>query len=85
MKLTDVVETIDLLRKAGWTVEPPRRSRTRSSAISEPQRGGGVHARRVAVIGVGHPKMGHQSGSLLPRADSSKGVGSGRRPLRSFT
>jgi len=29
MQLTELVGAIDVLRKAGWTVEPPRRHRTR--------------------------------------------------------
>jgi hypothetical protein len=47
MQLTELVEAIDFLRKAGWTVEPPtrrwtvepptRRS-TRASLIAEPKR-----------------------------------------------
>ena len=28
MQLTELVGAIDVLRKAGWTVEPPRRHRT---------------------------------------------------------
>ena len=40
MQLTELVEAIELLRKAGWTVEPPRKQRTIGSLIGEPKRGG---------------------------------------------
>jgi hypothetical protein len=40
MKLTELVEAIDVLRKAGWTVEPPRKRSTTASRISEPKRVG---------------------------------------------
>ena len=38
MRLTELVEAIDFLRKAGWTVEPPKKRRTRGSVIGEPKR-----------------------------------------------
>ena len=38
MQLTELVEAIDFLRKAGWTVEPPTRRSTRASLIAEPKR-----------------------------------------------
>ena len=40
MQLTELVGAIDVLRKAGWTVEPPRRHRTIGNLISEPRRVG---------------------------------------------
>jgi len=40
MQLTELVEAIDVLRKAGWTVEPPRKHRTMGSLIGEPKRVG---------------------------------------------
>jgi hypothetical protein len=40
MKVTDVVETIDLLRKAGWTVEPPIKRGTRTTRLGKPKRVG---------------------------------------------
>ena len=39
MKLTQLMEAIDLLRKEGWTVQPPR-SRTISRTVSAPKRVG---------------------------------------------
>jgi hypothetical protein len=39
MQLTELVEAIDVLRKAGWTVEPPRKHRTIGSEIREPRLG----------------------------------------------
>ena len=46
MQLTELVEAIDLLRKAGWTVEPPKRQGLRASLISEPKRVGLKNGRR---------------------------------------
>ena len=43
MKLTELVEAIDVLRKAGWTVEPPKKNRTIDSLIGEPRRVGRKH------------------------------------------
>jgi len=41
MRLTELVEAIDVLRKAGWTVEPPGKHRTLGSPIvKEPRRRG---------------------------------------------
>ena len=40
MKLTELVEAIELLRKAGWRIEPPTKHRTVASLISEPRRVG---------------------------------------------
>jgi hypothetical protein len=40
MQLTELMEAIDLLRKAGWTVEPPKRQGSRARLISEPKRVG---------------------------------------------
>jgi hypothetical protein len=40
MQLTELVGAIDVLRKAGWTVEPPRRHRTIGSLIGGPRRVG---------------------------------------------
>jgi hypothetical protein len=40
MRLTELVEAIDFLRKAGWTVEPPKKRRARASLIGEPERVG---------------------------------------------
>jgi hypothetical protein len=37
MRLTELMEAIDFLRKSGWTVEPPKR-RMSGSAIGEPKR-----------------------------------------------
>jgi hypothetical protein len=39
MRLTELLEAVDFLRKAGWTVEPPKR-RTSGSAIRESKRVG---------------------------------------------
>ena len=38
MRLTELLEAIDFLRKAGWTVEPPKKRSTRASPIAEPKR-----------------------------------------------
>ena len=38
MRLTELVEAIDFLRKAGWTVEPP--TKPRAKAIGKPKRVG---------------------------------------------
>ena len=38
MQLTELVEAIDFLRKAGWKIEPPAKHRTVASLISEPRR-----------------------------------------------
>jgi hypothetical protein len=38
MRLTELLEAIDFLRKAGWTVEPPKKRSTRASLIAEPKR-----------------------------------------------
>ena len=38
MQLTELVEAIDFLRKAGWKIEPPAKHRTVTSLISEPRR-----------------------------------------------
>ena len=40
MKITELVEAIDLLRKAGWKVEPPVKRSTATSRMSEPTRVG---------------------------------------------
>jgi hypothetical protein len=40
MKLTELIEAIDLLRKEGWTVEPPRRRGTAASSLKRPKRVG---------------------------------------------
>jgi hypothetical protein len=40
MKTVELVEAIDLLRKAGWTVEPPVKRSTKASRISQPKRVG---------------------------------------------
>ena len=37
MRLTELLEAIDFLRKAGWTVEPPKKRSTRASLIAEPK------------------------------------------------
>ena len=39
MKVTELVEAIELLRKAGWTVEPPEK-RTAAGRVGEPRRVG---------------------------------------------
>jgi hypothetical protein len=40
MRPTELVEAIDVLRKAGWTVEPPRKHSTTASRVGEPKRVG---------------------------------------------
>jgi len=40
MQLTELVGAIEVLRKAGWTMEPPRRHRTIGSLIGGPRRVG---------------------------------------------
>jgi len=40
MRLTELVEAIDVLRKDGWTVEPPGKHRTGSPIVKEPRRRG---------------------------------------------
>jgi len=40
MKVTELVEAIDLLRKAGWTVEPPAKRSTTAKRVSESKREG---------------------------------------------
>jgi len=37
MRVTDLLQAIDILRKEGWTVEPPRR-RVSTSLIGKPKR-----------------------------------------------
>jgi len=39
MKVTELVEAIDFLRKAGWTIEPPKKH-TATSGIGERRRVG---------------------------------------------
>jgi hypothetical protein len=38
MKVTDLVEAIDLLRKAGWSVEAPTKGRTTASQVGAAKR-----------------------------------------------
>jgi hypothetical protein len=40
MQLTELMEAIDVLRNAGWTVQPPKKDRTVGSVIGEPRRVG---------------------------------------------
>ena len=40
MKLTELVEAIDVLRNEGWTVEPPSKRRGIASRIGTPKRVG---------------------------------------------
>jgi len=40
MQLTELMEAIDLLRKAGWTVEPPKRRRSSASLVGDTKRVG---------------------------------------------
>jgi hypothetical protein len=41
MKITELMQAIDLLRKEGWTVEPPRRrGRAAANRINGPKRVG---------------------------------------------
>ena len=40
MQLAELMEAIDLLRKAGWTVEPPKSRDARARVISESKRVG---------------------------------------------
>jgi hypothetical protein len=40
MKLGELLEAIDLLRKEGWTVEPPRKHRSTASRVGQPRRVG---------------------------------------------
>jgi hypothetical protein len=40
MQLTELMEAIDSLRKAGWTVEPPKRQGARASLVTKPKRMG---------------------------------------------
>jgi hypothetical protein len=40
MKVTELVEAIDVLRKGGWTVEPPSKRSTSGSRVSESKRVG---------------------------------------------
>jgi hypothetical protein len=39
MQLTELMEAVDLLRKAGWTVEPPKKQSSRLT-LSKPKRDG---------------------------------------------
>ena len=39
MKIAELMQAIDLLRKEGWTVEPPRkRGRVAANSVSGPKR-----------------------------------------------
>jgi hypothetical protein len=38
MKLAEMLIAIELLRKEGWTVEPPKRRRSATSSLSQPKR-----------------------------------------------
>jgi hypothetical protein len=38
MKAVELMEAIDLLRKAGWTVEPPAKRSTKASRSNQPKR-----------------------------------------------
>ena len=40
MKLTELLAAIELLRKEGWTVEPPRKRRAATSGLSQIKRAG---------------------------------------------
>ena len=40
MKLTDVLAAIELLRKEGWTVEPPRKRHAAASSVRQVKRVG---------------------------------------------
>ena len=40
MKITDLLQAIDVLRKEGWTVEPPRNYRGSTSSVGQPKRRG---------------------------------------------
>ncbi len=40
MKLTEMLEAIELLRKEGWIVEPPAKGRTAATRVSQPKRVG---------------------------------------------
>jgi hypothetical protein len=40
MKVTELVVAIDLLRKAGWRVEPPAKSSSTASRLGKPGRRG---------------------------------------------
>jgi hypothetical protein len=56
MKLTQLLEAVDLLRKEGWTVQPPRRSRIISSTVSEPKRVGRPPKKGRRKLGPGRPR-----------------------------
>jgi hypothetical protein len=40
MKVTELVEAIDVLRKEGWTVEPPSKRSISASLVNESKRVG---------------------------------------------
>ena len=54
MQVTELVEAIDVLRKAGWTVEPPRKHRTNGSLIGQARRVGRPPKNGRAVSGAVH-------------------------------
>jgi hypothetical protein len=51
MRLTELVEAIDVLRKEGWTVEPPGKHRTLGSPIVKGPRPRGRPPRRLRKRG----------------------------------
>jgi hypothetical protein len=57
MRLTELVEAIDVLRKAGWTVEPPRKQRTMGSLSGKPKR-------------VGRPRNGRRKRGRPPKSET---------------
>ena len=40
MKLTELLTAVELLRKEGWTVEPPERRHSATSSLSQTKRVG---------------------------------------------
>ena len=53
-KMIELVEAIDLLRKAGWTVEPP--AAKRSATARRPSKAGTKRVGRPPKKRVGHPR-----------------------------
>jgi len=75
MKLTDakmieLIEAIDLLRKAGWTVEPPEAERTTKRRTSKKRVG------RPPKKRVGRPPKNGRRKPGRPRKVSDDGQGS---------
>jgi hypothetical protein len=60
MKATELVEAVDILRKAGWTVEPPKKRGTVASRVGASKR-----------VGRAAPKNGRRKRGRPRKRDSA--------------